>query len=377
MNDNQEDQLSMKRTLLAIRETNSAAIAAIPDLDSDFDDLQTEVDAVNTLIPDQTRTTTGVTRDKEQQEHDLVEIALVVAGALGAFASKSGNNTLFDEVKVSKSKLEHERDQELANTCRFIHGRATANSAALVSRGITPTVLTNFMTEITDYEAIEQSPREATVGKSTATAGIATHMSAGLKIVKERLDLGMRVFLLSNPTLFTSYTNARKIVATGRRHLKNVLSVHVQDADGNPVAGVLVTAGGVARSTDIHGNAAIKGLAAGSISAQLTKPEWIEQFVNSTITDGQTSTVTVTLVKAVGTVSGHVASITVSGPFNVTVQGQAGGATTDGSANYTLTDVPVGNQTIVCQEASNPANMFTQTVMVTAGGTVTVNFMFA
>jgi hypothetical protein len=376
MNGNQEDQLSMNRTLLAIRQTFSTEIGAIADLDSDFDDLQTEVDAVNTLMPEQTRTTTGVTRDKEQQEHDLIVLALVVAGALGAFASKSGNNTLFEEVKVSKSKLEHERDQELANTCRFIHGRATTNAAGILPRGITPTVLTDFMTEITDYEAIEQTPREATVSKSTATVGIAAHMSAGLKIVKERLDGGMRVFLLTRPDILTTYTNARKIVSTGRRHLKNVLSVHVQDTLGNPLADVFVTAGAVTRSTDSHGNAHIKGLVAGNVSAQLIKPGWVAQFVNSMIINGQTTDITVTLVQAVGTVSGTVSSPTQPGPFNVIVQGQAGGATTDGAGNYTLSNVPAGNQTIIASVAADPANISTQVIMVNAGGTVTLNFNF-
>jgi hypothetical protein len=297
MTDRQEDWMSMMQTLLVIRGHNAAEIAAIPDLDSDFDDLKTEITAIHTLSQTQLRRTTGVARDKKAVRMELVEMTTTVSGAVKAYASKAKNHTLFQEVKYTNSQLRDMRDEALAPTCRLVHQRANANLAALAGRGIDALLLADFMALINEFDGRSESTRVATVEKSTATAGIVTHLKSGLKIVKERLDGGMRIFTLSQPELYITYRHARKIVNTGHRKKKGVpigdLSFHVKDAAGNPVDHVLVSTDNRTASTNSDGNGVIKGLSPGNKQVRFFKPGPGERFVNVVIENGKGADVNV------------------------------------------------------------------------------------
>jgi hypothetical protein len=380
MTDRQEDFISMVRTLLAIRLLYAADIAALADLDADFDDLKTEGDAIKLLLPKQKLQTTGVARDKHDMETELVTEAVVIAGAVMAFASKAGNNTLFQEVNYSKSKLEGIRDTELSDTCRIVHDRANTNLLALAGRGITAGVLTDFMTLITDYENMDQAPRTATVQKSTATVGMSTHFTISRKIITERLDGGMRYFINNNPEIYTAYKSARKIVNTGRRKENKIASGElifvVKDASNNPLEHVLVSTGEHLSSTDGDGNGKLKGIAPGNISVRFFLTNFGELFQNATIINGQETHITINLPANLGKISGAVNFVTGTGPATISVQGTPLTTTTDSSDNYTVNNVPVGTYNIVAVKVSDSATQ-TQPTTVNPAGSSIVDFNFA
>jgi hypothetical protein len=380
MTDHQEDTQSMIRTVLSIWLLYASDIAAIPDLDSDFQDLKTQSDAIKALIPKQKVHTTGVTREKEEVQTELIIDTLLISGAVRGFASKNGMTTLYEEVNYSKTELEALRDTELSDICKLVHDRANTHVAALAGRGITPTVLSDFMTLITDYEAMDQAPRTATVQKSTATAGIPVHLSAARKIMTERLDGGIRIFIHSKPEIVTAIQKARKIVDTGHRKRKNIptgtVSFHVKDAANNPLENVLVSGGQLIGSTDSDGNGKIKGLDPGTVSMHFFLTNYGEIFQDVTIINGQETAVTVVLPVTLGQITGNVAFITGSGPATVNVQGTPITTSTDASGNFTLNNVPAGTETLIASPASNPANMLNQNTVVIANGSVVVNFVF-
>jgi hypothetical protein len=380
MTDHQEDILSMIRTLLAIRLLYAVEIGTFADLDADFDDLKTEGDGIKALVPKQKVQTTGVTEDKHEMEVELVVEAVLIAGAVKGFASKTGDRTLFREVDYSKTALEELRDTELSDICRIIHDRANTNVGALAGRGITPTVLTNFMTLITNYENVDQAPRTATVQKSTATAGMSSRFVNANKIMKERLDGGIKIFTHTNPEIVTAYQNARKIVDTGKRKKKNVptgeLSFTVKDASNNPLDHVLVSAGTHVGSSDSDGTGKLKGLDPGTINVRFFLTNYGEKFQDVTITNGQQTNITIVLDATLGKITGNVAFITGSGPATVNVQGTPITTTTDASGNFTLNNVPAGTETLIASPVSNPANMLNQNTVVIANGSVVVNFVF-
>jgi hypothetical protein len=311
MTDRQEDQMSMFRTLLAIRAIFAAAIAAIVDLDSDFDDFEAEVDAIKALLPKQKLQTTGIARDKQDVEDELVDMATIVSGAIMALASKAGNNTLFDEVKYSQSRLGHMRDEELPDICRIIYERGNTHAAALVSRGISAQMLIDFDGLITEYEGISEAPRTATTQKSTATTQMADHFTEALKIVKERLDGGMRIFKTTNEELYLTYRNGRKIVNTsGKKKDTDTgdLAFHVTDENNDPISGVVVSFDNRVSSTDDNGYGIIKGVSPGNKLVRFIKPEYEEQFVPATIQKDQVTTLNVQLAEVENVIEGSVPS---------------------------------------------------------------------
>ena len=386
MTDVQENHLSMFRTLLAIRALFSAVIAAMADVDADFADLETEVNAIKLLLPKQQLQTKGVARDKADVVEDLAEAATVVAGAVMAFASKAHNNTLFEEVKYSQSKLEHLRDELLPDTCRIIHDRANSNLAALAGRGITPLVLTDFMGLITELEGMTTAPRTATTQKSTATTDMSVHFAQANKIIKERLDGGMKIFIATEPDLYITYRNGRKIVDAGHRKKKDtetgILVYHVTDAsNGNPLGETVVNVDERAGTTDEEGNGKIKGLTPGNKNVHFLKPGYSAQDAPALIEKGKVTTVNIQLIPSVsssvtGTVNGRVLMGAVSVAATVSVEGTTISTTTDPMGYFTLNNVPQGAQVIRARETANLANTLTNNTTVVAGGTVTVNFNF-
>ncbi len=384
MTDVQENQLSMFRTLQAIRALFAAAIAAIADLDADFDALAAEVNSIKALSPKQKLQTTGVARDKGDVKEDMIEKAIMVAGALKALASADSNYTLFEEVNYSPTELDRMRDEQLPDICRLVHDRANSNLAALAGRGITAPVLAEFMTLITDFEGMAEAPRTATVQKGSATTGLAGHFAEANKIVKERLDEGMKIFMTSNPDLYITYINGRKIIDLGKRKKKNpnigTLSFHVKDTLNNNLEDVVVSVDDRTGSTDEDGMGQLTGLTAGNKSVRFTKDGFVEKFVPAVIVKDQTTTLEVVLASTstMGIISGQVTQGGSSAPGTVTLQipGSPVSIPTDGAGNYIFPDVPPGDYTIQGALNSNPANIISHNVTVVAGNTTIVNFVF-
>jgi iron complex outermembrane receptor protein len=103
-----------------------------------------------------------------------------------------------------------------------------------------------------------------------------------------------------------------------------------------------------------------------------SKGGYISASQTVTVTAGETKTVNFELPVATGTIKGKVADSKGSAIVGATVSAAGKSTTTSGSGTYTLSEVPVGTQTVTARKGGYIS--VSQTVTVTAGETKTVNF---
>ncbi len=161
----------------------------------------------------------------------------------------------------------------------------------------------------------------------------------------------------------------------------SIMGTVTDAATGNPIAEVVVilTDTDVVEQTDAQGNYLIPVLPAGVYSLKIYKNGYALKDVSGvTVTEGAITTVNATLQAGAetGSVNGRVLRMGMGVSGTVSIDGYPISAITDGSGNYTLNDVPSGNQSLRAFANDNPANQQTQPVTVPPDGNVTVDFNF-
>ena len=119
----------------------------------------------------------------------MVDYTMRVAGALMAYASAEGNNTLLAKAKsITDTKFVRARDDARDDIAQDIHDEANLVIAALAGYNITAATLTALQTRIDAYRLAISKPKLAIGERSMHTSLLKQEFARADKIVKERLD---------------------------------------------------------------------------------------------------------------------------------------------------------------------------------------------
>jgi hypothetical protein len=164
----------------------------------------------------------GITLDKDRLQLSLINRTAIVAGAAGAFAFDSGNQTLAAKFDIKEGTLKNLRDSLIDDAAQVIHDEAaalvTADAAKMAEYKLTPLVLTDLQSAITAYSATVGTPRAAIAGRTGITEAIANEIARADANLKNSLDRLILQFQAEHPNFTTAYAAARKIVTAGGGH---------------------------------------------------------------------------------------------------------------------------------------------------------------
>ena len=184
--------------------------------------LEGSINVLAALAQSQGTVLKGITLDKNRLKLTLVSRTLIVAGAAGAFAFESGNQTLAAKFNVNEGGLKNTRESLLDDAAQVIHDEAlklvTANPTKMTDYNLTPVMLTDLQSANTAYSATLGTPRAAIAGRSGATAAIAAEIEAADANLGNILDRLILQFAEDHPNFTTAYATARKIVNAGGGH---------------------------------------------------------------------------------------------------------------------------------------------------------------
>ena len=173
---------------------------------------QARIDTINDLEQSRLGGTKGVTADKKASRQSLTLSALTVAGAVRAFASKTGNGELFAKVNYSRSDLRKVRDAELGNVCQSIFDRANANLAVLADYGLTAETLAAFKSVIDEYTGHSTKPRTTRSAGRAAGEMLKVEFAAADRVLEHEIDGLVAKFQASEPEFYAGYLAAREIM---------------------------------------------------------------------------------------------------------------------------------------------------------------------
>ena len=212
MNALQEAKLTMYRAVQthcdangAITSTNLAFTTAYADFVTQISKLQ----GSETVVSKQTK---GVAKDKQSLRLKLCRTTTDLAALVFAYASKTKNQVLQQQVNYSYSDLEKIKDEMIAPACQNILEAANANLAALADYGVTNPMLTALQTDIDNYTNASQSPQAAKATKQTENAKMKDTIKLADDVLKNQMDKLVVNFKAANPDFVDTYFNVRVII---------------------------------------------------------------------------------------------------------------------------------------------------------------------
>jgi len=217
MNDQQENRLGSYRTTGQVLTDNAASFAATPAIIVQHGKLLDSIALIDSLAMLQTTDTTGITGAKKELQRQMIDMAMLVAGAAKAYASESENQDLKARVHLTESMFRGLRDDQRDDLAQGIHDAANDNLAALADYGIIAATLTALQTRIDAYRLAIPSPSVARSNRRSKTELLDVELKRANMICKERLDGLMEQFKTLNPDFYNAYHAARDIIDTGHR----------------------------------------------------------------------------------------------------------------------------------------------------------------
>ena len=303
MTSGQESRFSMQLVVRDYLVANAAITATLPNYAGFFSGVSAGIVQIQTIRAQQEADKKGIATSKSQLKANLIVLAMDVSRKLVAYATIVNNTELLQEVNYAESELKVCADTILKDRCQVIYDRANANVAALATYGVTAAINTNLLTALNAYNVAIPKPRLGITDKKRATEQLALV----LKEVDDNLakiDVLVEIVKVSQPTFYSKYKTARKIIETGvgtlsvkgkitdaesGKGLKGAKVSFAADASG-AIVNATKGAAKEKKSAD-KGGFNIKSLAEGSYTVTISKPGYKDAVVTVYVTDGALSVV--------------------------------------------------------------------------------------
>ncbi|HMS34393.1 MAG TPA: hypothetical protein PKC91_09920 [Ignavibacteria bacterium] len=163
------------------------------------------------------KATKGKSKNKEVTRTSVSSQALAVAGALYAYAKKSGNQSLIASMNLTKSKLDKLRDSELITELNSIKEKAIEKSADIRKYGIPAEKLESYTTNIETYSKALGAQDTGGAVKKGAYKSLSTLFKDADSLL-DSIDKLMENYKDSNEDFYAGYKTARVIKDLGIRH---------------------------------------------------------------------------------------------------------------------------------------------------------------
>jgi hypothetical protein len=178
--------------------------------------LGTAITNITTEAANQSGTTTGGTGDKHAARKVLCAAAVVVGGAVAAWAETQNNHELFTSVDFTEADLLHQPEQDCATTCQNILDAGTANLAAMAAgKTLAQTDLDDLTQKLKDFNKALTRPRQLRSKIKGATDQLPGLIAAADRVLERQIDRLMPRFKITNPDFYAAYQVARVIVSQG------------------------------------------------------------------------------------------------------------------------------------------------------------------
>ncbi len=213
MNAIQKAHLKMHKAVLGVLDDNNSLWQTSTAMTSARNLLNTGINAVTALQVSQGGVTTGVTDDKATARRALAESAVVVAGAVGAYADAQGNHELYDAVDFTVADLLHGPEEDCRVHAANILTKGTENLAALVANhSLAQADLDDLEEKLEAFAELLPKPRQAKAGTKSATDQLPAALLANDRTCERQLDKLLEKFRTSQPAFYQAYKVARVIV---------------------------------------------------------------------------------------------------------------------------------------------------------------------
>ncbi|MBK8549847.1 MAG: hypothetical protein IPL53_01825 [Ignavibacteria bacterium] len=217
MQKRQKNKFAMYGTVHTYIEDKSAVYADNEEFNSHRTSLKNTIAEIRLSDDAGKKATKGKSIEKEVTRNSVSTQALAIAGAIYAFAKKSGDQSLISTMHLTKSKLDKLRDTELITELNSIGDKANEHKEELIKYGIPPAKLESYTGNIETYsKALGAQDTGGAVKKGAYTS--LTNLFKDADSLIDSIDKFMENYKDSNKDFYAGYKAARVIRDLGIRH---------------------------------------------------------------------------------------------------------------------------------------------------------------
>ncbi len=211
-----KNQLKNYRMFLAVQNTidqNTTIWSGHPKFTETKQQFDLEIDGIEQLGEEASRTTKGKTRDKNQIRAILEKKLVVLSGTVSAYAAITSNETLQNTVITSKAALEAKKETDLVIYSHTLVKQAEALQEVLTNEyGMTTSELEDIKTTKAEFQPLIGNAKPEQSAINAAKRNIDDHVQQGKFLLKEILDKLMIRYQFTDITFFNEYQQSRTIV---------------------------------------------------------------------------------------------------------------------------------------------------------------------
>ena len=289
MKDAQSNKLKMYDSVRMALNKHSAEWNGIPYLNNTITEFYAIIQEIIPTAVEQLNDIKAYGGQKKVYRNALQDSMYLCSSLIGAYALASQNQSLFDEVKMSKTSLIRRRDKILSFDAKELLGTITQHEAALALYGITPAVKADFEQKIMNFDNALNSPLQERKQNREATQKLTQIFAKADNLLRYRLDAQMLIYKESNSFLYTYYNQVRKIIHSPT--IKLAMRVKTIDSQSKqPVKGALIKIKDhkINRKTSPLGQILIRNLKEGAHQIEITAPGYQPQTLQATRVKGKT-----------------------------------------------------------------------------------------
>lgn len=219
MNDVETERMGMFVKVKTFLNRKAAQLTATPIIGSTLQPaLVAKIAAVFNEDEDASSTISGNTELKRQLRTSVENRAFEVGAAVVAYYTITVPNPVLRakcDYQRSDFSSSNMRDSDLFVKASKIHEIADPVKNLLAPFGVSNTDVDDFATALADYLTELQSPRDAIGERAASGKQVERLINQTDDLIKNQLDVVMKVYANRDPELYDYYQNARKIDQTG------------------------------------------------------------------------------------------------------------------------------------------------------------------
>ncbi|HNW55321.1 MAG TPA: hypothetical protein PKN21_13685, partial [Bacteroidales bacterium] len=170
----------------------------------------------------------GTTINKKMQLDAVIAEAVDMSNRLVAYATIEGLPTLLKDAKVNSSELYRMADTRVKGVIQALADLAEANIVAASAYGVTAEATAKLKTALASYNKAIPEPKMSIDENKQVTTQLGELFKKN-EILFKKTDALIKLFKNSHTDFYNSYTNLRKVIATGKGN--RALNIQVRDAN--------------------------------------------------------------------------------------------------------------------------------------------------
>ena len=211
MTKNQENKNNMFKGVDAHLDKNAGIVGTITAFAQAAAELKNIISQISEKTGKKQTSTSGKTMTKSDRKDELIDMVMLVASGLTAYANKNKLQEVKAIAAVTESKLERSRDTLVKEKAVQIYKLAQDHIGPLGDFGVTQAMVDELKQKIDEYDASIGSKESGFGERAGAVKSLSELFADGMDLFEDEIDRYALIVSKDHPDFYNEYQSVRVI----------------------------------------------------------------------------------------------------------------------------------------------------------------------